>query len=97
VAYYVGSGKGLILEKLMKACKSASKRVKVYCIEKNPFPIQSLKRRVQRNKWSKFVEIVQADIKHYLMPQTPDIIFSELLGGFADNELSPECLKWAQQ
>jgi len=37
--------------------------VKVYCIEKNPYPLQTLKRRITRNKWSKFVEIVQADIK----------------------------------
>jgi hypothetical protein len=29
------------------------------------------------------------------MPEKPDIFLSELLGGFGDNELSPECLYWA--
>jgi tRNA G37 N-methylase Trm5 len=60
----------------MNASKKTGKKVKVYCIEKNPYPIQTLKRRIQRNKWSKFVEIVQSDIKSYVMPEHPDIIFS---------------------
>jgi protein arginine N-methyltransferase 5 len=55
VCYYVGSGKGLILAKLMSASKKTGRKVKVYCIEKNPYPIQTLKRRIQRNKWTKFV------------------------------------------
>jgi tRNA G37 N-methylase Trm5 len=50
--------------------------VKVYCIEKNPYPIQTLKRRIIRNKWTKFVETVQTDIRTYEMPEHPDIIFS---------------------
>lgn len=85
ICYYVGSGKGLILEKMIKAAKKLKKMIKVYCIEKNPYPLQTLKRRIARNKWSKFVEIVQTDIKHYKMPEKPDIIFSELLGGLGDN------------
>lgn len=32
IAYYVGSGKGLILSKLISACKVAKKKIKVYCI-----------------------------------------------------------------
>lgn len=43
------------------------------------------------------MEIVQADIKEYVMPETPDLIFSELLGGLGDNELSPECVRWAEK
>jgi protein arginine N-methyltransferase 5 len=31
------------------------------------------------------------------MPEHPDIFLSELLGGFGDNELSPECLFWAEK
>ena len=82
---------------MIKAAKKLKKMIKVYCIEKNPFPIQTLKRRIIKNKWSKMVEIVETDIKTYKMPEHPDIIFSELLGGIGDNELSPECLKWAEQ
>lgn len=76
VAYYLGSGKGLILDKLVRAAKKCGKRIKVYCVEKNPYPIQTLKRRIGRNKWSKFVEVVEADIKGYVMPESPDLIFS---------------------
>jgi type II protein arginine methyltransferase len=97
VCYYVGSGKGLILDKLMRAVKKSKRMVKVYCIEKNPFPIQTLKRRIARNKWGKFVEVVQTDIRNYNMPESPDLVFSELLGGIGDNELSPECLRWAEK
>ena len=71
--------------------------IKVYCIEKNPFPLQTLRQRIARNKWGKFVEVVKTDIKDYKMPEEPDIIFSELLGGLGDNELSPECLRWAEK
>ena len=60
----------------MNACKNTRKKVKVYCIEKNPYPLQTLKRRIQREKWSKIVQIVEADIKDYVMPEHPDIIFS---------------------
>jgi tRNA G37 N-methylase Trm5 len=59
----VGAGKGLILNSLINATKKTDKKVKVYCIEKNPFPIQTLKRRINKNKWGKFVQIVQTDIK----------------------------------
>ena len=31
------------------------------------------------------VEIVETDVKDYKMPEKPDIIFSELLGGIGDN------------
>ena len=72
----MGSGKGLILEKCIKAAKKLKKKVKVYCIEKNPYPLQTLKRRITKNKWTKFVEIVHTDIKDYAMPEHPDIIFS---------------------
>lgn len=58
----------MILEKIIRAAKKTQRRIKVYCIEKNPFPIQTLKRRIAKNKWSKFVEVVQSDIKEYKMP-----------------------------
>ena len=41
--------------------------------------------------------IVAADMRHWEAPQKADILVSELLGSFGDNELSPECLDGAQQ
>jgi len=35
------------------------------------------------------VKIVKTDIKSMKFEEKPDIFFSELLGGFGDNELSP--------
>ena len=31
------------------------------------------------------VQVIETDIKDYVMPEHPDIIFSELLGGLGDN------------
>ena len=43
------------------------------------------------------VTIVAADMRHWEAPQLADILVSELLGSFGDNELSPECLDGAQK
>jgi hypothetical protein len=43
------------------------------------------------------VEIVSADMRHWQAPEPADILVSELLGSFGDNELSPECLDGAQR
>ena len=36
-------------------------------------------------------------MRHWEAPQKADILVSELLGSFGDNELSPECLDGAQK
>jgi protein arginine N-methyltransferase 5 len=43
------------------------------------------------------VTIVAADMRYWEAPQKADILVSELLGSFGDNELSPECLDGAQR
>lgn len=43
------------------------------------------------------VTIVAADMRLWEAPQQADILVSELLGSFGDNELSPECLDGAQK
>lgn len=35
-------------------------------------------------------------MRHWRAPEQADILVSELLGSFGDNELSPECLDGAQ-
>lgn len=40
--------------------------------------------------------IVSTDMRKWKAPEKADIIVSELLGSFGDNELSPECLDGAQ-
>jgi hypothetical protein len=43
------------------------------------------------------VTLVHADMRHWEAPEKTDILVSELLGSFGDNELSPECLDGAQR
>jgi hypothetical protein len=43
------------------------------------------------------VTIVSADMRTWVAPEPADILVSELLGSFGDNELSPECLDGAQR
>ena len=38
-----------------------------------------------------------ADMRLWQAPELADILVSELLGSFGDNELSPECLDGAQR
>ena len=42
------------------------------------------------------VTVVSSDMREWTPPEKADIIVSELLGSFGDNELSPECLDGAQ-
>ena len=41
--------------------------------------------------------IVSTDMRVWNAPEQADILVSELLGSFGDNELSPECLDGAQR
>lgn len=47
-------------------------------------------------EWGAQVSIVSCDMREWTAPEKADIIVSELLGSFGDNELSPECLDGAQ-
>jgi type II protein arginine methyltransferase len=40
--------------------------------------------------------VVATDMRVWAAPEKADILVSELLGSFGDNELSPECLDGAQ-
>lgn len=92
----VGAGRG----PLVLAARSAAARLKisalVWAVEKNPNAIITLQHRKQIEKWDN-VEIVGEDMRFWKAPRPADIIVSELLGSFGDNELSPECLDGAQQ
>ncbi len=43
------------------------------------------------------VTVVSCDMRAWAAPERGDILVSELLGSFGDNELSPECLDGAQK
>jgi protein arginine N-methyltransferase 5 len=48
-------------------------------------------------EWGDRVTIVSCDMRDWDAPEKADILVSELLGSFGDNELSPECLDGAQK
>jgi predicted RNA methylase len=47
--------------------------------------------------WVDKVEVVHSDMRDFNPPVKADLLVSELLGSFGDNELSPECLDGAQR
>lgn len=87
--FYIGSGRGQLIYSCMNASKKSDRSIFVYAIEKNPYPIQSLKRRIKKNKWHNHVQIVDSDVRDWQPSAQADVFLSELLGGFGDNELSP--------
>ena len=52
---------------------------------------------MKEEMWGDLVEVVSCDMRLWEAPEKADILVSELLGSFGDNELSPECLDGAQR
>jgi len=50
-----------------------------------------------QHEWGARVKLLFGDIRVIQLPERIDIIVSELLGSFGDNELSPECLDGAMR
>jgi protein arginine N-methyltransferase 5 len=98
----VGAGRGPLVTRALNASESSGVPVRVYAIEKNPNAYVLLQRH-NREDWNHRVTIVKTDMRAWKGPSKPDgsfgkvdILVSELLGSFADNELSPECLDGVQ-
>jgi protein arginine N-methyltransferase 5 len=66
-----------------------------YAIEKNPNAVLTLESR-NAEQWGGRVTVVATDMRRWKPEVRADILVSELLGSFGDNELSPECLDGAQ-
>ena len=62
------------------------------CLIMHEFRLQIKK----TDKWGDKVTIVATDMRLWKATEKADIMVSELLGSFGDNELSPECLDGAQ-
>ena len=94
----VGAGRGPLVEKTLKAAAQAKKYVTIYAVEKNVNAVVTLE--VLRDlRWGAsdglpngVVQIINQDMRYWEAPHKADLVISELLGSFGDNELSPECL-----
>lgn len=91
-----GAGRGPLVTEALRASSITQIKVKVYALEKNP-NAQVRLLRLNKNEWNSQVTVVSADMRYWNAPEKADIIVSELLGSFGDNELSPECLDGAQR
>ncbi|KAI1721385.1 PRMT5 arginine-N-methyltransferase domain-containing protein [Ditylenchus destructor] len=103
VAFVVGAGRGPLVNMLIdsenevKNCYSVSFILNIWAVEKNPNACLSLQY-CNEQRWNNRVHILHCDMRNLAELNTQskipnaDIIISELLGSFADNELSPECL-----
>ncbi|WOG82041.1 hypothetical protein DCAR_0101200 [Daucus carota subsp. sativus] len=93
----VGAGRGPLVRASLQAAEETGRKLKVYAVEKNPNAVVTLHSLVKLEGWEKIVTIVSSDMRCWEAPEKADILVSELLGSFGDNELSPECLDGAQR
>lgn len=96
VLMVLGAGRGPLVSAAMRASKTANRKLRLFALEKNPNAVNTLfNRRDTDPEWQN-VTVINTDIREWNPTEKADIIVSELLGSFGDNELSPECLYGAQ-
>ncbi|XP_072885163.1 protein arginine N-methyltransferase 5-like [Hemitrygon akajei] len=92
----LGAGRGPLVNASLRAARQADRKIKVFAIEKNINAVVTLQN-WKYEEWGDQVTVVSSDMREWQAPVKADIIVSELLGSFGDNELSPECLDGAQR
>ncbi|XP_050218406.1 protein arginine N-methyltransferase 1.5 isoform X2 [Mercurialis annua] len=97
VLMVVGAGRGPLVRASVQAAEETGHKLKVYAVEKNPNAVVTLHSLVKLEGWEDLVTIISCDMRYWDAPEKADILVSELLGSFGDNELSPECLDGAQR
>lgn len=97
VLMVVGAGRGPLVRASLQAAKEAGRKLRVYAVEKNPNAVVTLHSLIKIEGWQGSVTVVSSDMRQWNAPEQADILVSELLGSFGDNELSPECLDGAQR
>ncbi|KAK4058306.1 hypothetical protein OIO90_000463 [Microbotryomycetes sp. JL221] len=89
--FVVGAGRGPLVAGCLRAAERSRRRIVLTAVEKNPSAFVILQERVAL-EWGSAVRLVFSDMRSFHPREKADIIVSELLGSFGDNELSPECL-----
>lgn len=92
----VGAGRGPLVNCCLRASEKSERKVHIYALEKNQNAFVTLQN-AKADIWGDKVTLVFADMRKWNPPTKCDILVSELLGSFGDNELSPECLDGAQK
>ena len=94
IVLYFGAGRGPLIHRALNAAKRANAtNVKVVALDKNPNAIVTLRNLIRDENLQDKVKLISHDMRHLSADALKgDILMSELLGSFGDNELSPECL-----
>jgi protein arginine N-methyltransferase 5 len=93
VVMYFGAGRGPLIRKALKAAEKAQVKIRIIALDKNPNAIVTLRNMIVDEKLEDRVTLVAGDMRKVDVKDLQgDILLSELLGSFGDNELSPECL-----
>jgi len=89
----LGAGRGPLVRKLVKASRAENVKIRCILLEKNLNAYNTLLNlKTYEPEIFKDVEMNFGDIRDWNPDFKIDMIISELLGSFGDNELSPECL-----
>ncbi|PPR05752.1 hypothetical protein CVT24_006691 [Panaeolus cyanescens] len=96
VVCVAGAGRGPLVARCLTALQRSQRSATVYAVEKNPNAYVTLQQR-KAAEWGERVHLVFGDMRIVDVPEPVDILVSELLGSFGDNELSPECLDGAMR
>ncbi|XP_022667185.1 protein arginine N-methyltransferase 5-like isoform X2 [Varroa jacobsoni] len=98
IVMVVGAGRGPLVQACIDCSIQTDVPVKLFAVEKNPSAATVL-RILNRDSWDRQVTVVDSDMRTWEPPggERADILVSELLGSWGDNELSPECLDGAQR
>ena len=95
VVMYFGAGRGPLIRRALAAARRAGvyENVKVIALDKNPNAIVTLRNMIVDENLEDKVTLFSGDMRKIEVKELQgDILMSELLGSFGDNELSPECL-----
>jgi type II protein arginine methyltransferase len=96
-ACVLGGGRGPLVRKVVQSALSNNftlgKNFKIYCVEKNRNAFNTLLNlKLKEPEIFGHVNFIFSDMRNFHPVEKLDIVVSELLGSFGDNELSPECL-----
>ncbi|KAH8929689.1 PRMT5-domain-containing protein [Atractiella rhizophila] len=86
-----GAGRGPLVAAALSASERSGRAIQLTAVEKNPNAYVILQER-KALEWGSNVTLVFSDMRDFSPTEKADILVSELLGSFGDNELSPECL-----
>ncbi|XP_027332876.1 protein arginine N-methyltransferase 1.5-like [Abrus precatorius] len=97
VLIIAGAGRGPLVRASLNAAKKTGRVLRIYALENNPNVAMALKELIESEAWENIVTVITCNARSWVAPVKADILVSDLLGSFGDNELSPECIDGLQR